>query len=626
MMFSKPRKERDEDRRKERLKIMRTISSNKLKPFENLGSGGFGQVCRVQYKNKNFAFKCSIGAIDENKRLVFLDEAAKQWNLRHVNIVHLYGIVNEPDNVGLVMEYLANGDMEKYIINSQVPVPAKHVCLLIQDVSEGMKYLHAQPIPIIHGDLKIENVLISDEGHAKITDFGLSFWKDYSKKHSDNKDVVSGTLRSIPPEYFSGKSLRKEEKFDVYGFGIFMWESIMKQTAFKGGNVMITGWVQNGKRPSLDKFPEDYPLLLKSLIKSCWEMEPDSRPLFPIICQQLAGIPYRNVPGKSLDDVDMVDGSGLNSNADSATIQDVEMVSARLLNDIKGNSHPVVRGDETDVQRIEKALQKMSCRTEKSELKFNINEGQFHNSKYWSATHKVWGPITYKPTIFPRNVDYGKNLTYFWHEINIHMKLSHPNILKFIGIHYDHRDCGLIFEQIPLHVQELSSPVKLQILKDVSFALTYLHSLETPIIHCCVKHKSVYLFDNHRGKLSDFQFAQEKTEDAKLDISRFVVDGKPATYHIPVEYFKNPKLPLSEAIDTYGFACMIVEVLNTVDGMKPLQTSHPGKNIIEMISCGLPEHCRFPNDVSRGLTEVVNSCFDKEQDKWPSIEDIRKQL
>ena len=210
----------------------------------------------------------------------------------------------------------------------------------------------------------------------------------------------AGTLRNIPPEYFSDHSLRKEEKFDVYGFGIFMWELIMKQTAFKGGNVMITAWVQDGKRPSLDKFPEDYPLLLKDLVKSCWEMEPDSRPLFPIICQQLAGIQYRNVPGESLDDVDMVDGGRLNSNAVSTTIQDVEMVSARLLNDIKGNSHPVVRGGETDVQRIEKALQKMPCRTEKSELRLNINEVQFRNSKYCSATHKVWGPITYKPTIF----------------------------------------------------------------------------------------------------------------------------------------------------------------------------------------------------------------------------------
>ena len=127
------------------------------------------------------------------KRLAFLDEAAKQWNLRHVNIVRLYGIVNEPDKVGLVMEYLVNGDMEKYIMNSKVLVPAKHVCLWIQEVSEGMQYLHAQPTPIIHGDLKIENVLISDGGHAKITDFGLSFWKEYSKEHSDNKDIVSGS-------------------------------------------------------------------------------------------------------------------------------------------------------------------------------------------------------------------------------------------------------------------------------------------------------------------------------------------------------------------------------------------------------------------------------------------------
>ena len=386
-MFSKPlsRKERDDDRRTKRLKNVRTISSNELEILDTLGEGGFGKVSKGQYSNKTFAFKYPNGfreLIDEQSRLAFQDEAAKQWNLRHVNIVHLYAIVNESSIFGLVMEYLEKGDMKKYIMSSKVPVPTKDVCLWMKDVSEGMQYLHAQPTPIIHGDLKIENVLISNEGRAKITDFGLAFWKDYSKTHSVN-NVVSGTLRNIPPEYLKAYTLRKDEKFDVYGFSIFMWESIMKRTAFEGGNnAMIPIWVPNKQRPPLDEFPKDYSSLWKNLIENCWEMEPNARPLFPKICQQLARILKENLPRKSLDDVDMVDGIGsqLGSNAESATKQDVEMVYGRLSGadvEIKGTCPPVGRGDKTEVRHIEKALKDIPYRTEKSKLRLNTNEGQF---------------------------------------------------------------------------------------------------------------------------------------------------------------------------------------------------------------------------------------------------------
>ena len=223
-------------------------------------------------------------------------------------------------------------------------------------------------------------------------------------------------------------------------------------------------------------------------------------------------------------------------------------------------------------------------------------------------------------------------MTYFLHEIQIHRKSKHPNILELIGIVHEPGDCGLILEQIHFGSMKhfiqcfptMSSPEKLRTLKDVSVGLSYLHSLKPPIIHCWVKPESVYVYDDNRVKLSDFQFAQEKTEDAKLDISRFVVDGKPTTYHIPVEYFKNPKLPLSEAIDTYGFGWMIVEVLNTVDVIKIQQEFYPHKNIFEIVS-GL-KICRFPDDVSKKLADIVNSCFDKDQDKWPSIAGIEDCL
>ena len=73
---------------------------------------------------------------------------------------------------GLVMEYMEYGDMEEYLDQNQVEYHEK--LRMMSDVASGMKYLHNHKPPIIHGDFKIRNVLISGMKIAKVTDFSLS--------------------------------------------------------------------------------------------------------------------------------------------------------------------------------------------------------------------------------------------------------------------------------------------------------------------------------------------------------------------------------------------------------------------------------------------------------------------
>ena len=95
-----------------------------------------------------------------------MKEAAIHAVLEHPHIVKLLGIVFEPGNYGLILEYMEYGDLEEYLHNHEIDLEDK--LRLIREVASGIKYLHSRTPPVIHGDLKIQNVLISSQKTAKV--------------------------------------------------------------------------------------------------------------------------------------------------------------------------------------------------------------------------------------------------------------------------------------------------------------------------------------------------------------------------------------------------------------------------------------------------------------------------
>ena len=84
--------------------------------------------------------------------------------LNHPNIVQLLGLVCEPNNYGIVLEYMENGDMKDYLETN--PLSWQEKLHLVKGVVLAMSYLHSQNI--IHGDLKMQNVLIDESRNAKV--------------------------------------------------------------------------------------------------------------------------------------------------------------------------------------------------------------------------------------------------------------------------------------------------------------------------------------------------------------------------------------------------------------------------------------------------------------------------
>jgi 5'-AMP-activated protein kinase catalytic alpha subunit len=89
----------------------------------------------------------------------------------HPNIVQLYEVIENQDQVFLVMEYVSNGDLQKLIEKIGL-IPEKQACLYFKQLLSGIEYIHN--IGCAHRDLKPENLLISEDNTIKISDFGLS--------------------------------------------------------------------------------------------------------------------------------------------------------------------------------------------------------------------------------------------------------------------------------------------------------------------------------------------------------------------------------------------------------------------------------------------------------------------
>lgn len=96
-----------------------------------------------------------------------IHEARMHMNLTHKNIVRMYAVVFEENNYGVLLEYMKYGSLKDFMTRYDVPWLWK--VRMIQDITLGMNYLHTQSSPMIHGDLKVKNILVNESYNALVS-------------------------------------------------------------------------------------------------------------------------------------------------------------------------------------------------------------------------------------------------------------------------------------------------------------------------------------------------------------------------------------------------------------------------------------------------------------------------
>ncbi|XP_070762509.1 ankyrin repeat and protein kinase domain-containing protein 1 isoform X2 [Enoplosus armatus] len=244
----------------------------------------FGQVYQV--KLKVWRVKCALKSFDttlcaNNFYRRIIDEASNIAKVKFKYIVSVYGLCSEATAV--VMEYMSNGSLNNLLASHNLMWPKKFQ--MIHEASMGMNFLHSMKPPLLHLNLKTSNILLDDHLHVKISDFGSTHWEDgMSKKLFMEHLTARGNISYIPPETFTQCPDPPGTSFDVYSFGIVIWEILTQQKPYAGCSVTtVLLQVSHGKRPCMEMIPEHKPHecdQMISIMRQCWDQDHRKRPQF----------------------------------------------------------------------------------------------------------------------------------------------------------------------------------------------------------------------------------------------------------------------------------------------------------------------------------------------------------
>ena len=200
--------------------------------IEELGRGGMSVVYRAIDKTLDREVAIKFLQISQNEQSHnserFLREARTVARLTHNNIITLFDMGIEAEWHFHVLEYISGMNLREYT-QQQGGVLSLHETLqIMQDVLEGLAYAHAQGV--VHRDIKPENIMLTNDGHVKIADFGLALGKEDVRL--TETDAIVGTVLYIAPEIAQGHDF--DHRADLYAVGAMLYELITGKLPFSG--------------------------------------------------------------------------------------------------------------------------------------------------------------------------------------------------------------------------------------------------------------------------------------------------------------------------------------------------------------------------------------------------------
>ena len=244
------------------------IVAEHYKLLKQLGQGSFGDVWLAHnlLADIDVAIKF-YGTFDQKGLEEFRNEFKIAYKLHHPNLLNINHFDVYENCPYLVMPYCENGSVSRLVGQ----MPESEIWKFILDVSGGLAFLHSQQPPVVHQDIKPDNILITSDGRYVISDFGIS--RSFRTMMSRTNNVSSsGTIAYMGPERFSEKPMVVLAS-DIWAFGMTLYEVMNGDVLWEG----MGGCVQlNGARiPAISgKFSPE----LTHLVTSCLAAETWNRP------------------------------------------------------------------------------------------------------------------------------------------------------------------------------------------------------------------------------------------------------------------------------------------------------------------------------------------------------------
>ncbi len=209
------------------LPIGYVLLKNRYRITHLVGQGGFGAVYRAwdQSLLQTVALKENIDSSIESQRR-FEREATLLAGLRHPNLPRVIDHFILP-NQGqyLVMDFVEGQSLGQMLRGRGGPLGEKEAREWLRQVCQTVQYLHSQTPPIIHRDIKPDNIIITAEGRAMLVDFGISKLYEASRGTSTGSKAITPGY-SPPEQYGIGKT---DARSDVYALGATLYTLLTGQ-------------------------------------------------------------------------------------------------------------------------------------------------------------------------------------------------------------------------------------------------------------------------------------------------------------------------------------------------------------------------------------------------------------
>ena len=252
-----------------------TMLSGRYEVLKRVGSGGMADVymAKDHKLNRNVAVKVLKSEYVEDEKFLkkFETEAQAVARLSHPNIVNIYDVGIE-DGINYIVMELAEGITLKEYIRKKGYLSPKETVEISTQIASAISHAHKNHI--IHRDIKPQNILVSDTGIIKVTDFGIA--KATSRNTVTSTATAMGSVHYISPEQAKGRFC--DEKSDIYSLGITMYEMVTGHVPFdhENGVTIALMHLQNEITPP-SQIRDGIPDSLEKIILKCTMKKPEER-------------------------------------------------------------------------------------------------------------------------------------------------------------------------------------------------------------------------------------------------------------------------------------------------------------------------------------------------------------